>query len=73
MSGHDVIQLDVGRLCCRSLRDYLGAMKVAGHDVQWHEGGGLFERKFTINLGSWDARLVLLHWIRATSHPQDVR
>ncbi len=61
---HEVIQLDVGRLNCRSLRDYLGAMKVAGHDVNWHEGSGWVERRFTINVDRKAAEVVR-HWVKA--------
>lgn len=66
---HKVVQLNLGRLLCYSLRHYLDAMKLAGYDVNWHEGHGWFERTFTINV-SQQALGVLECWLKAAMGQQ---
>lgn len=42
------IELTVGRLLCGTVRDYLGRLKVLGHNIEWHESSGILSRRFTI-------------------------
>jgi hypothetical protein len=42
------ITIQVGRLLCRELRNYLEVLKLREPELRWHEGPGWIERTFTI-------------------------
>jgi hypothetical protein len=44
-----VIQIKVGRLLCRNVRDFLAVQKVMGRNVEYVESSGFVMRTFTIS------------------------
>ena len=48
MEQYPTFQVDVGRLLCGTVREYLQMEKWKGVDVRWREGKGVFSRIFIV-------------------------
>lgn len=48
-----MFEIEVGRLYCRPIRDYLEMKKFLGFDISFIEGKGIIERTFTVK-GKYD-------------------
>jgi hypothetical protein len=59
------LELTVGRLLCGSLRDELNRMKFEGHNIDFWESSGFFQRDFVIKGDEKSLRLLdagLMDW-----------
>ena len=52
------IEVEVGRLLCGRVRDFLNRCKFKGIDIQFNESSGFIERDFTIRGADNDIALV---------------
>jgi hypothetical protein len=62
------IEIEVGRLLCGKVRDFLNKCKFQGMDIQFNESGGFIERDFTIRGADNDIALVkssLDNWVNS--------
>lgn len=50
--------IEVGRLLCGKVRDYLNAAKFKGAKIEWLESSGFLEREFTIKGDSGDVKAI---------------
>lgn len=53
-----IIEIEVGRLLCGRVRDFLNKCKFKGMDIQFNESSGFIERCFTIRGADNDIALV---------------
>lgn len=62
------IEIEVGRLLCGKVRDFLNKCKFKGMDIQFNESSGFIERDFTIRGADNDIALVkasLDNWVNS--------
>jgi hypothetical protein len=62
------IEIEVGRLLCGRVRDFLNKCKFQGMDIQFNESSGFIERDFTIRGTDNDIALVkssLDNWVNS--------
>lgn len=52
------IEIEVGRLLCGKVRDFLNKCKFKGMDIQFNESSGFIERDFTIRGADNDIAIV---------------